>query len=80
VAIPLIYHLHFIDPFFLHPLTSLAGIPTSHMLGAQPYREDLRRPRSFGVSNAQPGWAGPPLEPPVLEKANDMADFEWDLQ
>jgi hypothetical protein len=36
--------------------------------------------RSFGVAKAQPGWTGPPLEPPVLEKADDGADFEWDLE
>jgi hypothetical protein len=36
--------------------------------------------RSLSASNSQPGGSGTPLEPPLLEKSDDVADFEWELE
>jgi hypothetical protein len=46
----------------------------------QQYQKHPGPPRSFSVTNPQPGLTAPPPQPLVTEKANEEAEFEWDLE
>lgn len=46
----------------------------------QEYQKYPGPPRLFGVSNKQAGSTAPPPQPPVTEKTNEDAEFEWDFE